>query len=246
MTARLAQIQRYPIKGIGTEPLRSVTLECAAPMPQDRAWALRHTGAPDTPGWQPRNNFLVVANGPKLAQVRARTEADGRIALSHPQLPDVRIRPPADSRALINWIRPIWPDTSPAPRDLVAAPAQGMADNGRAEVSILSLASLDALADSLGQTLEIDRFRGNLILERLPPWAEFGWIGKRLKIGPVDIEITARIERCRATEANPVSGLRDAQPVRALHTAFGHRDFGVYGRVVTGGFISIGNEVQLP
>lgn len=246
MTARLAQIQRYPIKGIGTEPLDTVVLEPEAPMPQDRAWALRHIGAPDIPGWQSRGNFLVVATGPKLAQVRSRTEADGRIALSHPDLPDMRIDPRSDGAGLIDWVRPLWPDTSPAPRDLVAAPAQGMADNGRAEISVLNLASLSALADSLGQPLEIDRFRGNLILDGLAPWEEFNWLGQRLTIGPVEIEITDRIERCRATEASPLTGRRDAQPVRALHTTFGHRDFGVYARIVTGGRISIGNEVLTP
>ena len=84
MTARLAQIRRYPIKGIGTEPLDTVTLAPEAPMPHDRAWALRHMGAADVAGWQARGNFLVVANGPKPAQIRARTDDAGRIALSHP------------------------------------------------------------------------------------------------------------------------------------------------------------------
>ncbi len=246
MTARLAQIRRYPIKGIGTEPLDTVTLAPEAPMPHDRAWALRHMGAADVAGWQARGNFLVVANGPKPAQIRARTDDAGRIALSHPDTGALMIDPRTDGPALIDWVRPLWPATSPAPRDLVPAPRQGMGDNGRAELSILNLASLAALSAAVGQALEIDRFRGNLVLDGLAPWEEFGWIGKRLTIGPVRVEITARIERCRATEASPLTGERDAQPVRALHTTFGHRDFGVYAKVVEGRTLCIGNEVFIP
>lgn len=246
MTVRLAQIWRYPIKGIGHEPLETATLTANAPMPNDRAWALRHEGAPKRSGWQPRRDFLVVANAPKLAQVSARTRSDGSIALTHPDRPTQRFALPGDAARLIDWVRPLWPDGAPAPADLVAAPARGMGDNGAAEVSILNLASLRALSGILGKTLEIERFRGNLVLDGLGPWDEFGLVGTSLRIGDVQLTVTARIERCRATEASPASGTRDTQPLRALHTEYGHRDFGVYARVTTGGTIEIGNEVQTP
>ena len=55
--------------------------------------------------------------------------------------------------------------------------------------------------------------------------------------------MTERITRCRATEASPETGQRDAEPVRALHGGWGHRDFGVYARVTKGGMIATGNEV---
>ena len=146
MTARLAQIWRHPVKGIGREPLDAVTLNADAPMPGDRAWAFQHEGAPDEPGWQPRRNFLVVANGPKLAQVTAKTEETGSIALSHPDRPAFSFAPETEGAALAEWVRPLWPETAPAPRALVKAPPQGMGDNGAAEVSILSLASLRDLS----------------------------------------------------------------------------------------------------
>ncbi|EEX14920.1 mosc domain protein [Citreicella sp. SE45] len=244
MTARLAQIWRHPVKGIGREPLDAVTLNADAPMPGDRAWAFQHEGAPDEPGWQPRRNFLVVANGPKLAQVTAKTEETGRIALSHPDRPAFSFAPETEGAALAEWVRPLWPETAPAPRALVKAPPQGMGDNGAPEVSILSLASLRDLSERIGKPLEIERFRGNLVLDDLAPWQEFDWCGTTLRIGSALLEVTGRIERCRATEANPVTGERDAEPVRALYGAFRHRDFGVYARVVQTGMIAVGNEVS--
>ncbi|MBU2961857.1 MOSC domain-containing protein [Citreicella sp. C3M06] len=242
MTSRLAQIWRYPIKGVGREPLETVTLKANAPMPGDRAWALRHDAAPRGTGWQPRRDFLVVANGPKLAQVTARTEADGSILLHHPERPPLCAAPETDPDALLDWVRPLWPGN--APDQVVRSPAQGMGDNGKAELSLLSLASLKELSGALGQDIEIERFRGNLVLDGAAPWEEFNWIGKTLRIGAATLQITARIERCRATEASPRTGTRDAEPVRALHTVFGHRDFGVYARVISAGKIEIGNEVE--
>ncbi|APX23243.1 MAG: molybdenum cofactor biosysynthesis protein [Rhodobacteraceae bacterium] len=246
MTVRLAQIRRHPIKGIGSEPLDEVILDQDAPMPGDRAWALQHENAEAAPTWQSRGNFLVVANGPKLAPVRATTGRDGRITLTHPERADLVISPGTDGPALIDWVKPLWPETSPAPRALVPAPPQGMADNGRAELSILNLASLRALSEAIGKPLEIERFRGNLILDGLEPWQEFDWIGQTLQIGRTTLEVTQRIQRCRATEANPDTGERDANVLRALHTGFGHRDFGVYAKVTHGGLVATGYEVTTP
>ena len=246
MTATLAAIARYPVKGVGIEPLDRVQLQAEAPMPGDRAWALLHEGAAQTDDWQPRRNFLVVANGPRLAQVRAQTLQGGRLRLTHPSLDPLEFVPANDGDALARWVRPIWPETSPAPTRLVQAPPQGMADNGRAEVSVLNLASLQALSDALGQPLQIERFRGNLVLDGLSPWEEFDWIGKSLTLGEVTLEVTQRIERCRATEASPLTGDRDALTVAALYKTWKHRDFGVYARVTSPGTLTPGDKVQTP
>ncbi|MEM9797908.1 MAG: MOSC domain-containing protein [Pseudomonadota bacterium] len=243
MTGRLQTIYRHPIKGIGRERLQDVDLAAAQPLPGDRAWALLHDGAAeDTDDWQPRRNFLVVASGPKLAQVEARQET-GRIHLAHPDRPDLALDPETDGKTLIDWVAPLWPEERPGPRRLVRAPEKGMADNGMAQVSILNLASLHALSQKVGQDLAMERFRGNLILDGLAPWEEFDWIGRTISIGTIRFNVTDRIERCRATEANPRTGLRDANTLRALEDGWAHRDFGVYATVATDGKLSVGDPV---
>ena len=52
--------------------------------------------------------------------------------------------------------------------------------------------------------------------------------------------IAGRLRSEAATEASPETGQRDAEPVRALHGGWGHRDFGVYARVTKGGMIATG------
>lgn len=243
MTARLTEIWRYPIKGIGSEQLDEISLRAQAPLPGDRAWAVLHEGGADHDDWQPRRNFLVVASGPMLAAVTAQSHDDGRMSLKHPDRPEARFDLVTDGAALIDWARPLWPEQHSAPTRLVSAPPEGMADNGVAQVSIMNHSSLRALSQKTGMDLDPKRFRGNLWLDGLAPWEEFDLVGKSVQIGDVRFDVTDRIERCRATEANPDTGRRDVDPLRALTEGWGHRDFGVYATVSTDGRIARGDPV---
>ncbi len=244
MTATLAHIWRHPVKGIGAEALTDVTLAADQPLPGDRAWALRHEGSAATHDWQPRRNFLVVAYGPKLAQIHAQSKPDARLTLTHPDRPDLTFDPSVEGQALIDWVTPLWPQQHSAPRELVPAPAQGMADNGLAQLSIMNMSSLRTLSQRMGHILDPRRFRGNLWVDGCAPWEEFDLIGRTIRIGAVELEITERIERCRATEANPETGQRDVDPCRALMQSYDHKDFGVYATVRSGGSIAIGDRVE--
>ena len=243
---RLQGLFRYPIKGLGREALDAVYLDAEAPMPLDRAWALLHKGAAQqTSDWQPRRNFLVVASGPRLAQIEASVSDQVHITLTHPDLDPLTLDPATDGDALRDWASQIWPEDRSAPTQLVRAPSIGMGDNGLPQVSVLNLASLDRLSDVLGVEMNIARFRGNLIVEDVPAWSEFDWVGKDITVGDVRLKVTERIERCRATEANPATGLRDANTLRALEDTWGHRDFGVYATVTYGGDVKVGDPIAI-
>ena len=237
---RLAAIWRHPVKGIGREAMEGADLAAGAPLPGDRAWALLHDGAADIDGWQPRRNFLVVASGPRLAQVAARTEGT-RIALDHPDLDPLDFNPATDGDRLAAWVRPIWPADRPAPARLVRAPAQGMADNGRATLAILNPASAAALPGDP----DLRRFRGNLVIDGLAPWEEWGWIGRTIRIGDATLRVTDRIQRCRAIEASPATGERDLNLPAALRDGFGHQDFGIYAEIAHPGAIALGDAVAV-
>ncbi|MEL6449989.1 MAG: MOSC N-terminal beta barrel domain-containing protein [Pseudomonadota bacterium] len=245
MTATLAHIWRHPVKGLGSEAVTASAVTAHAPLPGDRAWALAHGGAEDTDAWQRRRNFLVVAYGPRLAQITAQSHADGTLTLTHPDQPKLTFAPETDGAALIDWVRPLWPTQHSAPARLVKAPPEGMADNGLAQVSINSLSSLKALSEQIGHTLDPRRFRGNLWIDGWTPWQEFDLIGQTITIGDIRLKITDRIERCRATEANPDTGGRDIDPPRALLDRWGHKDFGVSATILDSGTLSVGDPVGL-
>ena len=167
------------------------------------------------------------------------------IHLSHPDQPDLSLRPGEDTGAFFNWLAPIYPETRPQAAALVTSPPEGMADAPFASISVLNLSSLRALGQKLGQTLDPRRFRGNLLLEGLAPWEEFDLVGKTLAIGGTCLEGSEPITRCRATEANPATGKRDANTLRALEDGWGHQDFGVYAMVRQGGQIKAGDTVAV-
>ena len=244
MNGHLAQIWRHPIKGIGAERLDHVGLHPDRPLPLDRAWAVLEEGGEAAEGWRACRNFVRGAKGASLMAVRARVEGDG-VHLFHPDRPDLFVIPgtPEASAVLIAWLKPIYPADRRPPAALVKAPPTGMSDVPYASVAVLNLASLRALSERLGQSLDPRRFRGNLWLDGLEPWAEFDLVGKRLRIGEAELEGIERITRCRATEANPETGQRDAATLAALEAGWGHSDFCFYAMVRRAGRVATGDKV---
>ncbi|KPQ18099.1 MAG: putative Fe-S protein [Rhodobacteraceae bacterium HLUCCO18] len=246
MSWRLTQIWRHPIKGIGAERLDHVGLKVDRPLPMDRAWAVLEEGGEAGEGWRPCRNFIRGAKGPSLMAITARVEGD-TIHLAHPDRPDIAIEPGTEGAAgaLLAWLRPIYPEDRRPAAALVRAPDMGMSDAPFASVSILNEASLRALSQKIGQPLDPRRFRGNLWLDGLAPWEEFDLVGKRLRIGDAEFDIVEPIGRCRATEANPETGRRDAATLAALEDGWGHTEFGVYAMVRKGGRVATGDAAAL-
>jgi uncharacterized protein YcbX len=240
MTWTLGQIWRYPIKGIGAEALDRVMLAPGRPLPLDRAWAVLEEGGEPGEGWRSCRNFLRGAKVPSLMAITARTEGS-QLHLTHPDRPalTIALNNPAAAPALFDWLGPIYPDTRRPAAALVKAPDIGMADAPFASVSILNKASLRALSQKAGHELDPRRFRGNLWLDGLAPWEEFDLVGKTLTIGTAELDIVEPIARCRATEANPATGLRDLPTLQVLEEGWGHTEFGVYATVKAGGEIAL-------
>ena len=242
--SRVAQIWRHPIKGIGAERLEAVTLTAGRPLPGDRAWALLTGDNVDTGAWQPCRNFARGCYGPELMAITAETSGD-TVRLSHPRAGSIDIVPERDGQKLADWLTPLWPAERPPLSQLIAAPEEGMSDANYACLSVLGTASLKALSAACGQDLDPRRFRGNLWIEGLEPLAELDWPGHRLHIGDVVLEVVERIDRCRATQVNPETGEEDTETLRTLRKTWGHIDFGVKARVISGGEIATGAAVEL-
>ncbi|MEL7099680.1 MAG: MOSC N-terminal beta barrel domain-containing protein [Pseudomonadota bacterium] len=241
MTGVLAHIWRHPIKGIGSEALEAAELTPEAAMVGDRAWALLNDAADDTDAWQPRRNFLQVASGPRLAQVGAVSTPDS-VMLTHPERDPLANG--TDGAALGAWIGDLWPEGRPGPARLVKAPAQGMTDVDFASVSIGNLASLRALSQKAGFDIDMRRFRINLWLDGLAPWEEIDLLGRaELRIGDVVMTPVEPIERCRAPDANPRSGMRDVGMLSLLEEGWNTRDFGIYVTVAEAGTMRFGDTL---
>jgi uncharacterized protein len=246
---RVAHLVRHPVKSGGYESLDRVTLAPDAAFPFDRVWAVAHAAARLTEplAWVPKLQFLRGWGSPDLMAVSCVSDPDARaVTLSHPGRPTETFRPddPADAERLINWVRPLWPENRPEPARVIAVPGHAMTDMEQPYISINSLSSLADLSRRMGQDLSIHRWRGNIWVEGWEPWAEFDLVGKEITIGSVRFQVAQVIGRCRATGANPETGHQDADTMGALERHYGHTDFGIYGRVIEGGPVSLGDEVR--
>ncbi|MFV0512659.1 MAG: MOSC domain-containing protein [Jhaorihella sp.] len=252
MNARVAEIWRHPIKSHGRERVEGVTLAPGRALPFDRRWAVAHEHSrfdAENPRWQPCREFSIGAKSPRLQAISARTDPDGpRLTLRHPERPDITIAPddPDDAARFIAWARPISNEARGLPARLVRAGDTAMTDTEYQSVSIINLATHDVVAARLGHEISPLRWRANLLIEGAEPWAEMGWIGQRIRLGAVEMEITEPITRCMATTANPETGIRDAETLRALKDGFGHQDCGVYARVTRGGYLGEGDAISVP
>ncbi|WP_165390174.1 MOSC domain-containing protein [Thalassococcus sp. S3] len=243
MTATLAHIWRHPIKGIGSEACQSVGLTPQGAVEGDRAWAFLNAAAEDSDDWQPRRNFLQVASGPRLAAISAYSAPES-LTLTHPDRDPLALTPATDGETLAHWIGDLWPADRPVPARLVKAPEQGMTDVPFASVSIGNLSSLRALSQKVGSEIDMRRFRINLWLDGLAPWEEIDLLRRDLRIGNVRLTPVDPIERCRAPDANPLTGQRDVTMLAELERGWDTRNFGVYFKVAEAGEVAVGDAAR--
>jgi len=255
MTASVAALYRYPVKGLSPERLGRVAVTPGEGLPGDRALAL---ALADTefdaaaPRHLPKTRFLVLLRHERLAGLKTRLETDGgtrRLVIRNRDgqlLLDRPIDDAAGRRAIADFFAGCFPDYCAAgvPR-LVEAPGHMFSDVPAKVVSLINPASVAALGAEVGAALDPLRFRGNVHLDGVAPWTEFGWIGAELTIGDVRLRVTQRIRRCAATDVDPDTGARDQKLSAALMARFGHGDLGVYAEVLSAGSLTEGDQVTL-
>lgn len=126
-------------------------------------------------------------------------------------------------------------------------------DRGRkAGVSLFSRGSLRRLAE-VAESDPVDgrRFRMLIEIDGVARHQEDRWVGRRVRIGDARLEMHGHVGRCMVTTRNPESGEVDFQTLHALATY--RRDeesdeplpFGVYGEVLEGGVVKLGDPVAL-
>jgi uncharacterized protein len=250
VTATLAHLCRHPVKSAGFEEVAEAVLETGRAFPFDREWAVAHAAAkfgPEGPGgWVTKLNFLRGWGSAELMAVACTSDPAARtVTLSHPRRATATFAPDRDGAALVEWLRPLWPEVRPEPAFVTRHAGQAMTDVPEPYVAILNLASNRAVAARLGQDLSIHRWRGNLWVEGWAPFAELDLVGREIAVGGAVLKVEARISRCRATQANPVTGVFDAETLKALAEGWGREDFGAYARVIQGGRVAQGDAVML-
>ena len=153
---------------------------------------------------------------------------------------------PGDRASLANALASFAGGSQGGPYTVVEVPGVNLTDSPTRTISISNERSLVELEKHGGRPVDRRRFRGNLWIDGIEPWAELEWPGMDVHVGEVTLHVTERIERCAATNANPDTGVRDMNIPQTLQRAYGHIDFGVLAEVRVGGTAAIGDSVRVP
>ena len=255
--ARVVSLHRYPIKGLAAETLDEVPLTAGRGFPHDRAWGFARHGTdfdPARPVPLPKTRFLMLARDERLASLDTRFDpetslltiaADGAEAVRADMgTPDGRDAASAFLASLL--------DLGPgkAPRFVSAGEhrftdVSVVSDTLMHAVSLVNLASVRDLEARTGKRIEPERFRANILVDGLAPWAELDLVDREVRIGDVRMRGALRTKRCAATEVNPATARRDVRVPRLLVSELGHADMGVYLEVTGAGSLRAGDPVRI-
>ena len=249
--ATIARICRYPVKGLSAEDLPAVRLDAGEGVPLDRAFALARADVPFDPAdpkWLPKRHFLMLMRDERLAALQvAYDDAGRRLTIRQGGAPAlVADIGAADGRDAVERFFEAFMGGALGGRPrLVQAPGHMFTDHAAKAVSLINLASVQAIERALGRPVDPVRFRANLYIEGLPAWEEFAWVGRTLGAGAVRCEAFARIDRCAAANVDPVTAERDLNIPQALRRTWGHIDCGVLLRVTRGGMLPLGQSIEV-
>jgi uncharacterized protein YcbX len=262
---RLAEIRVFPVKGLaGVAQGRAIAEACG--LRDDRRWMVV-----DSAG-----RFLTQRALPQMAVIHA-VATPNSVVLSKAGLEPIEVALPGPDAALepvIVWRDTVMAaDAGPEARDWISAalgtPARlvHLRDPAARPVSSTSgrrgetvsfadgfpvlLTSLDSLADlnaRLPTPIPIDRFRGNLIIEGAPPWAEDTW--RVIRVGGAIFRVAKPCDRCTVTTIDQATGLRPdrREPLRTLGK-FRHDERGImFGQNLVPlelGAVSVGDQIEV-
>jgi len=244
-------LYRYPVKGLSGESLPRATLQAGAYFPGDRLFAIENgpSGFDEAaPEHQPKIKFLMLMRNARLAKLETRfDEATQNLTIWRDGKPVTRgdLSTPLGCSIIEQFFAAFMQDELRGAPKLLTAPEKfRFTDSKSGFISLINLASVRDLGRVLGTDIDPLRFRGNILIDGLEPWQEFDFIGKTLKIGEAELEVTKRIDRCAATNVNPADATRDLNIPNTLMRAFGHVDCGIYARVTKTGDIQPQDKIE--
>ena len=255
MTIKIEELTRFPIKGLSGETLESVMLHAGSGFPSDRMFGFARPNSgfdPASPQPLPKTKFYMLAKDASLALLRTRYDDGGVLTMSSQGADhQFNISEATGRDAACQYLKRFLnlPDEE-APQLFEASPhrftdVSVVSAEMMNAVSLINIDSVQAFSESVGQTVDPRRFRGNIMTSGMGPFSELDMIGKTLVAGDVQLRVVKRTQRCPATEVNLSTGHRDLKTPQLLKEYYGHRDMGVYCEVLTDGQLAVGDSFKV-
>jgi len=218
--AMVREVWRYPVKSMAGERLESCMVTEVG-LEGDRRWAFIDHSPQRDGKW-----FNIKQHAP-LMTYHARL-LDGSLDL---------VAPDGASVALDGDLVRKFEAEGQRPLELRELAGANFDDS---HVLIVNLASVEAFALEAGMTIDPRRFRANLYVDGVEPEEELRWLGRVIRAGDAQLEVTARCERCKVITMDPDTTEATPELLRVLVERHDER-FGMYCRVVRPGRVAVGD-----
>jgi len=253
MTIELKAIKRYPVKGLSGIEMPAADISAHQMLKDDRRFIIATQSSVGQDGvheWARKSNFLQLVNTPKLAELGIEYDdatttlsilRNGR-AICKGNLEDKMGRTVVE-----DFLKAFLKNDAAGTPKIYSVPDVSFGDMKEPYISVINLASVRDFGDRIVQK-EIDpmRFRGNLLIDGLEPWAELKWEeGQIVRINGVDFRVIHPITRCKATSVNPGTAESDINVPLMLRKGLNHLYIGVYVEPVNSGQIRPGDEIAV-
>ena len=230
------ELVRYPVKSMAGVATTSAYLGWHG-LEGDRRFAFRRLN--DDSGFP----WLTASRLPELLlyQPRGIDESAEEPVPAHIRTPE-GVELPLTSAELKNRIS----EKFGSPLELMKL-KHGIFDD--ASVSVINLATVEAIGREAGHEPDSRRFRPNIVIasEATEPFLEDSWIGGRLIFGDIDdgpvIDLTMRDLRCVMINLDPDTAQQDPRVMKAAVRMNGN-NAGAYATVTRTGQISVGSPVS--
>ena len=222
--ASVAEVSRYPVKSMAGERLDScAVLETG--LEGDRRWALVD-GTTNRAG-----NLLNIRQEERLMTYQARL-GGGSVEV---------VAPDGHARRLDEGL--VLHLAAEASRPLTLRELEG-ANFDDSPVLVVNLATVAAFGANAGMWVDHRRFRANLYMDGLEPSEEIRWLGRRVAVGPVELEVVRQCDRCVVITRDPDTTVTTPELLRVLTET--HQTFmGVYCKVTRPGSVAVGDQVNV-
>jgi uncharacterized protein YcbX len=248
---RVEYLYRYPVKGLTAEALETAEVEAGGCIPWDRSFALAQGDArfdPASPAWRQKLNFMCHAANAKIAALASMFEPrDGTLTIRAPDgsFISANALSVAGRAKITAFLTEYLGDEARGSPAFHHVPGHSFCDQREKVISLINIASLHDYEAKVGARRHRRRFRANVWFSGAPPWAERHWVGQQIQLGGAVLRVTKGIVRCPATEVNPETAQRDADPVAELRRLYGHTELGIHARVIEGGRFALGDAIEV-
>lgn len=253
MASKVSEIWRYPVKGLAGERIKAAEVSPGRVLAQDRRFAIAHGDSgieARQPHWALKTSFHMLMHGgdETLADLTPSfDERSGELVLYRQGKAITRANAVSEAgrSALSRFFAEYLGERKNGTPRFMEAKDFYFGNIEDRVISLISNASVADLARAAGAPVDGRRFRGNIYVDGLEPWAERGWVGKTLEIGGLAFSVVDETIRCGATTVNPANAARDLNVPKLLQDTYGHMFCGVYLKALAGGAIAEGAKLSL-